>query len=270
MSGVRSDAGTARTVTSKVVVVLPAYNAEKTLERTCADIPRGAVDEILLVDDASHDRTVEVARRLGIPTLVHAANRGYGANQKSCYRAALERGADIVVMLHPDYQYPPQLIPAMVALLRSGLYDVVLGSRILVRGALRGGMPLYKYIGNRVLTMFENLVIGRKLSEYHTGFRAYRREVLESLPIEGNADGFVFDNQILCQAIYHGFSVGEISSPCRYFPEASSIGPLSSLRYAAGVVRTAFQFRLNRWGLQRSRLFARATAPAAAGNPRTR
>jgi glycosyltransferase involved in cell wall biosynthesis len=242
----------------------------KTLERTFAENPRRAVDEMLLVDDASRDRTVEVARRFGIPTLVHTANRGSGANQKSCYRAALERGADIVVMLHPDYQYPPQLIPAMVALLRFGLYDVVLGSRVLVRGALGGGMPLCKYIGNRLLTMFENLVIGRKLSEYHTGFRAYRREVLESLPIEGKADGFVFDDQILCQAIYHGFSVGEISSPCRYFPETSSIGPLSSLRYAAGVVRTAFQFRLNRWGLLRSRLFASAGAPAAADNPRTR
>jgi glycosyltransferase involved in cell wall biosynthesis len=248
---------------AKVVVVLPAYNAEKTLERTCAEIPPGAADEILLVDDASSDRTVEVARRLGIPTLVHAANRGYGANQKSCYRAALERGADIVVMLHPDYQYPPRLIPSMIALLRSGLYDVVLGSRILGRGALQGGMPLYKYVGNRLLTLFQNLVIGRKLSEYHTGFRAFRREVLESLPLQENADGFVFDNQILCQAIYHGFSIGEISSPCRYFPEASSIGPLSSLLYAAGVVRTAFQFRLNRWGLLRSPLFERGRAPVA-------
>lgn len=236
--------------------MLPAYNAERTLERTCADIPPQTVDEILLVDDASRDRTVEVARRLGIPTLVHSENRGYGANQKSCYRAALDRGADIVVMLHPDYQYPPQLIPAMVALLRSGMYDLVLGSRILVRGALQGGMPLYKYVGNRVLTLFQNFVLGRKLSEYHTGFRAFRREVLESLPLEANDDGFVFDNQILCQAIYHGFSIGEISSPCRYIPEASSIGPLSSLRYAAGVVATALQYRLNRWGLLRSAIYA--------------
>ena len=263
-----SEPGATHGATSKVVVVLPAYNAERTLERTCAEIPPLAADEILLVDDASRDRTVEVARRLGIPTVVHAANRGYGANQKSCYRAALERGADIVVMLHPDYQYPPQLIPAMVALLRSGLYDVVLGSRILVRGALQGGMPLYKYAGNRLLTLFQNLVLGRKLSEYHTGFRAFRREVLESLPLEANDDGFVFDNQILCQAIYHGFSIGEISSPCRYFPEASSIGPLSGLWYAAGVVRTALQFRLNRWGLLRSPLFARPSAPVA--NSRTR
>jgi len=263
LSGDRVEPGTARAGPLKVVVVLPAYNAEKTLERTCAEIPPGAADEILLVDDASADRTVDVAHRLGIPTLVHAANRGYGANQKTCYRAALERGADIVVMLHPDYQYPPQLIPAMVALLRSGLYDVVLGSRILVRGALRGGMPFYKYAGNRVLTLFQNLMLGRKLSEYHTGFRAFRREVLESLPLESNADGFVFDNQILCQAIFHGFAIGEISSPCRYFPEASSIGPLSSLRYAAGVVATALEFRLNRWGLMRSPRFAAARTPAA-------
>jgi glycosyltransferase involved in cell wall biosynthesis len=266
LSGERVEPGTARAGTLKVVVVLPAYNAERTLERTCSEIPPGAADEILLVDDASRDRTVEVARRLGIPTLVHPANRGYGANQKTCYRAALERGADIVVMLHPDYQYPPQLIPAMVALLRSGLYDVVLGSRVLVRGALQGGMPLYKYAGNRVLTLLQNLMIGRKLSEYHTGFRAFRREVLESLPLERNADGFVFDNQILCQAIYRGFSIGEISSPCRYFPEASSIGPVSSLWYAAGVLATALEFRLNRWGLLRSPRFAAAgksaTSPA--------
>jgi glycosyltransferase involved in cell wall biosynthesis len=262
LDAVRPDAGK-----SKVVIVLPAYNAEKTLARTCAEIPEGAADELLLVDDASGDRTVDVARRLGIPTLVHPANRGYGANQKSCYRDALERGADIVVMLHPDYQYPPQLIPAMVALIRSGMYDVVLGSRILVRGALEGGMPLYKYVGNRVLTLFQNLVIGRKLSEYHTGFRAFRREVLETLPLDLNSDGFVFDNQILCQAIYHGFSIGEISSPCRYFPEASSIGPLSSLWYAGGVAGTAIQFRLNRWGLLRSRLFDRGEPRVA--NSRT-
>jgi glycosyltransferase involved in cell wall biosynthesis len=250
--------GAARAAAAKVIVVLPAYNAERTLERTFAEIPPGSADEVLLVDDASRDQTVTLARRLGIHTLVHPANRGYGANQKTCYRAALERGADIVVMLHPDYQYPPQLIPAMVALLRSGLYDVVLGSRVLVRGALRGNMPLYKYVGNRILTLLQNMVIGRKLSEYHTGYRAFRREVLENLPIDSNADGFVFDNQILCQAIYHGYSIGEISSPCRYFPEASSIGPLSSLRYAAGVVWTALQFRFNRWGWLRSRLFERA------------
>ena len=242
----------------RVIVVLPAYNAERTLERTCAEIPRDVVDEVVLVDDASHDRTVELARLLGIPAIVHKENRGYGANQKTCYQAALDRGAGIVVMLHPDYQYPPKIIPAMVALLRSGMFDVVIGSRVLVRGALKGGMPLYKYIGNRVLTLAENLIIGRKLSEYHTGFRAFTRRVLETLPILENSDGFVFDNQILCQAIYFGFSIGEVSSPCKYFPEASSIGPLSSLRYALGVMLTALQYRLGRWGLLRPRIFSNA------------
>lgn len=239
----------------RVVVVLPAYNAERTLERTCREIPRDVVDEIILVDDASHDRTVEVARMLGIPTIVHPKNRGYGANQKTCYRAALDRGAGIVVMLHPDYQYPPQIIPAMVALLRSGMFDVVIGSRVLVRGALKGGMPIYKYVGNRLLTLAENLIIGRKLSEYHTGYRAFTREVLERLPLLENADGFVFDNQMLCQAIYFGFSIGEVSSPCKYFPEASSIGFGSSVRYGFGVLKTALQYRLSRWGLARPPIF---------------
>src|SRR5262245_12592411 len=246
-----SDGGNRVTSREKVIVVLPAYNAERTLERTCAEIPRDVVDEVVLVDDASRDGTVALARRLGLAVVVHEENRGYGGNQKSCYKAALARGAGIVVMLHPDYQYPPQVIPAMVALLRSGLFDVVLGSRILVRGALAGGMPLYKYFGNRILTMLQNLVVGRKLSEYHTGFRAFRRDVLERLPLESNGDGFVFDNQMLCQAIYFGFAIGEISSPCRYFPEASSIGLLAGLRYAGGVMLTALQFRLCRWGLLR-------------------
>ena len=236
-------------------MVLPAYNAERTLERTCAEIPRDVVDEVILVDDASHDRTVEVARLLGIPAIVHKENRGYGANQKTCYQVALDRGAGIVVMLHPDYQYPPKIIPAMVALLRSEMFDVVIGSRILVRGALKGGMPLYKYVGNRVLTLSENFILGRKLSEYHTGFRAFTRPVLETLPLLENSDGFVFDNEMLCQAIYFGFSIGEVSSPCRYFPEASSIGLVASLRYGLGVLRTALLYRLSRWGLVRSRLF---------------
>ena len=240
----------------RVIVVLPAYNAERTLERTCSEIPRDVVDEILLVDDASHDRTVEVARLLGIPTIVHPKNRGYGANQKTCYRAALERGADIVVMLHPDYQYPPRVIPSMVALLKSGLFDVVIGSRILVRSALAGGMPLYKYAGNRCLTLAENALLGRKLSEYHTGFRAFTRNVLLTLPLLENSDGFVFDNEMLCQAIYFGFSVGEVSSPCKYFPEASSIGFASSLRYGLGVLRTGVLYRLNRWGLLRTPIFS--------------
>lgn len=239
----------------KVIVVLPAYNAEKTLERTCAEIPRGVVDEVILVDDASRDRTVELARRLGLHTIVHPENRGYGGNQKTCYAAALDRGADIVVMLHPDYQYPPQLIPAMVELLRSGLFDVVIGSRVLVRGALKGGMPLYKYVGNRLLTLTQNLLVGRKLSEYHTGYRAFTRPVLEALPLMENSDGFVFDNQMLCQAIYFGFGIGEVSSPCRYFPEASSIGPLASMRYGIGVLGTGMLFRLNRWRILASPIF---------------
>ena len=240
----------------RVVVVLPAYNAERTLERTCSEIPRDVVDEVILVDDASHDRTVEVARLLGITTIVHPRNRGYGANQKTCYQAALERGAGIVVMLHPDYQYPPRLIPSMVALLKSGMFDVVIGSRILVRSALKGGMPLYKYAGNRCLTLVENFLLGRKLSEYHTGFRAFTRPVLERLPLLENSDGFVFDNEMLCQAIYFGFSVGEVSSPCKYFPDASSIGFLSSAHYGLGVLRTGFLYRLNRWGILKSRIFS--------------
>lgn len=240
----------------KVIVVLPAYNAERTLERTCAEIPRDVVDDVILVDDASRDGTVALARRLGLAVIVHPENRGYGGNQKTCYKAALDRGAGIVVMLHPDYQYPPQVIPAMVALLRSGMFDVVLGSRILVRGALAGGMPLYKYAGNRMLTLVENLLLGTKLSEYHTGFRAFTRPVLESLPLEENSDDFLFDNQMLCQAIWLGHSIGEVSSPCRYFAEASSIGFASSVRYGFGVLRTAATFRMNRWGIGRSRLFS--------------
>jgi glycosyltransferase involved in cell wall biosynthesis len=239
----------------KVIVVLPAYNAARTLERTCAKIPRASVDEIILVDDASRDDTVALARRLGLTVIVHPMNRGYGGNQKTCYRAALDRGAGIVVMLHPDYQYPPEVIPAMVEMLRSGLFDVVLGSRVLVRGALAGGMPLYKYAGNRILTLMENLLVGRKISEYHTGFRAYRRAVLEALPLASNSDDFVFDNQILCQAIWHGFAIGELSSPCRYFEEASSIRFAAGLRYSLGVLRTACVFRLASLGLVRSPLF---------------
>ncbi|HYV19906.1 MAG TPA: glycosyltransferase family 2 protein [Verrucomicrobiae bacterium] len=239
----------------KVIVVLPAYNAARTLERTCAEIPPGSADEIILVDDASRDDTVAVAQRLGLTVVTHPKNLGYGGNQKTCYRAALERGAGIVVMLHPDYQYPPQILPAMVELVRSGLFDVVLGSRILGRGALEGGMPLYKYAGNRLLTAAENLLVGRKLSEYHTGYRAYSRRVLETLPLLENSDGFVFDNQVLCQAIAFGFTIGEVSSPCRYFPEMSSIGFGSSVRYGFGVLGTGLEYRLDRWGIRRSRRF---------------
>ncbi|HET8948581.1 MAG TPA: glycosyltransferase family 2 protein [Candidatus Polarisedimenticolia bacterium] len=252
---------------AKVIVVLPAYNAARTLQRTCAEIPPGSADEIILVDDASRDDTVDVARRLGLTVVTHAKNLGYGGNQKTCYRAALERGAGIVVMLHPDYQYPPQILPAMVEMVRSGLFDVVLGSRVLGRGALAGGMPLYKYVGNRVLTLAENLLVGRKLSEYHTGYRAYSRRVLETLPLLENSDGFVFDNQVLCQAMAFGFTIGEVSSPCRYFPEMSSIGFGSSVRYGFGVLATGLAYRLDRWGIRRSRRFRPEGRGLSAASP---
>jgi len=236
----------------KVLVVLPAYNAAATLESTLADIPPGVVDEFLLVDDASTDATVETAARLGIPHLVHPRNRGYGGNQKTCYTAALRQGADIVIMLHPDYQYSPRLIGAMAWLVGSGEFDVVLGSRILGTGALKGGMPRYKYVANRLLTAFENILLGVKLSEYHTGYRAFSREVLESLPLNENSDDFVFDNQMLAQVVAFGYSIGEISCPTRYFPEASSINLRRSIVYGIGVVLTAIRFRLHRWRLIRA------------------
>jgi glycosyltransferase involved in cell wall biosynthesis len=239
----------------KVVVVLPAYNAERTLERTVREIPREVVDEILLVDDASQDGTVELAGRLGLRTIVHDRNLGYGGNQKTCYRAALELGAEVAIMVHPDYQYSPRLVPAMAGMITSGEFDVVLGSRILGVGALAGGMPRYKYVANRVLTLLENILVSHKLSEYHTGYRAFSRRVLETLPLAANSDDFVFDNQMLCQAIWAGFRIGEVSCPTRYFPEASSIGPLRGARYGLGVLGTALAFRLCRWGLWRSAVF---------------
>lgn len=239
----------------KVTVVLPAYNAAKTLERTYRDIPKDIVDDIILVDDASNDETVALAQQLNIYTLIHKQNLGYGANQKTCYRAALERGADIIIMLHPDYQYTPKLIPAMAYLLVSGEYDVVLGSRILGGKALKGGMPLYKYVSNRLLTFIQNLFIGAKLSEYHTGYRAFLRDVLLSIPFEQNSNDFVFDNELLSQIIYAGYRVGEISCPARYFPEASSINFRRSLRYGFGCLWTAFLFRLTKWKIIQSKLF---------------
>lgn len=240
----------------RVVVVLPAYNAARSLEKTVSEIPRGVVDEVILVDDASRDETVAVAKRLGIPYLVHPKNRGYGGNQKTCYTAALQRGADIVVMLHPDYQYSPKLMGAMAWMVASGEFDAVLGSRILgTTGALRGGMPYYKYAGNRFLTAVENVLLGIKLSEYHTGYRAFSRRLLESLPLGENSDDFVFDNQMLAQAVYFGFRIGEVSCPTRYFPEASSISFARSVVYGFGVLGTALRFRLDRWGIARSRLF---------------
>ena len=239
----------------RVITVLPAYNAERTLEQTVHEVPEGLVDEFVLVDDGSIDGTVKVAERLGIPFVVHPENRGYGGNQKTCYRAALARGADIVVMLHPDYQYSPRLLGAMAWLVASDEFDVVLGSRILGRGALKGGMPVYKYIANRFLTAFENIMLGVKLSEYHTGYRAFSRRVLETLPIDRNSDDFVFDNQMLAQAVAFGFRIGEISCPTRYFPEASSINFSRSVVYGLGVVSTSIAFRLHAWGLRQSPLF---------------
>jgi glycosyltransferase involved in cell wall biosynthesis len=232
----------------KIVVVMPAYNAEKTLEKTVAEIPT-LVDEIIVVDDRSKDDTVGVARRLGLPTLQHEQNRGYGGNQKTCYLEALRRGADVVVMVHPDYQYTPKLIPALAHCITSGLYDVALGSRILGGRALNGGMPLYKYVANRLLTATENLLINDKLSEYHTGYRAFSREVLETLPLNENDDDFVFDNQMLVQAVYFGFRIAEITCPTLYFDDASSISFSRSVRYGLGVLQAGLQCRLARMGL---------------------
>ncbi len=225
----------------KVVVVLPAYQAGKTLERTVAEIPREVADEILLVDDASGDDTVKVAQRLGLRTFVHEHNLGYGGNQKTCYREALKLGADIVVMLHPDYQYSPKLIGALAHMVASGHYDIALGSRILAQSALAGGMPFYKYVANRFLTLTQNLLMGQKLSEYHTGYRAFSRTVLESLPLEKNSNDFIFDNEILCEAVAAGFQIGEISCPTRYFHEASSINLQRSIIYGFGVLKCALQ-----------------------------
>jgi glycosyltransferase involved in cell wall biosynthesis len=240
----------------KVAVVLPAYNAARTLQQTYSEIPHDVVDDVILTDDASTDETVALARSLGIHTLLHDQNRGYGGNQKTCYTAALARGADIVVMLHPDYQYAPRLVTAMTSMIVSGHYDVVLGSRILGGGALAGGMPVYKYISNRILTLVENLLIGQKLSEFHTGYRAWSRAVLERLPLLNCSDDFVFDNQMLVQAVHFGFRIGEISCPTRYFPEASSINFSRSLTYGMGVLRTAGAFRLHHMGVTRSPLFS--------------
>jgi glycosyltransferase involved in cell wall biosynthesis len=240
----------------KIVVVMPAYNAEKTLERTYADIPFEIADDVILVDDASRDRTSEIARKMGIHTVVHTQNLGYGGNQKTCYRTALGLGADIVIMVHPDYQYTPKLIPAMASMIAYGEFDAVLGSRILGTGALEGGMPLYKYIANRFLTLFENLLLGHKLSEYHTGYRAFSREVLERLPLDQNSNDFVFDNQMLAQIICFGYRIGEITCPTRYFAEASSINFRRSVKYGLGVLSTAVRFRLQKWGLCSSPVFS--------------
>ena len=230
----------------KVIVVMPAYNAARTLRRTYEEVmAQNVVDLVIVVDDASHDETAAIARSLPHAQLhMHPVNSGYGSNQKTCYRLALEAGADIVIMLHPDYQYTPQLLPAMVSLIGNGLYDCVLGSRILGGGALRGGMPLWKYIANRVLTLIENLLMAAKLSEYHTGYRAFTRQLLEELPLEANSDDFVFDNQMLAQILWCGYRIGEVSCPTKYFPEASSINLARSIRYGFGCLGTALSFRL--------------------------
>lgn len=240
----------------KIAVVLPAYNASKTLEQTYAEIPMDIVDDVILVDDASTDQTAAVADKLGIHTVIHARNGGYGANQKTCYTIALAKGADIVVMLHPDYQYTPRLLTAMAGMIASGHYDAVFASRILGGSALSGGMPRYKYVANRMLTAFQNLLMGAKLSEYHTGYRAWSRKVLEQLPLAACSDDFVFDNQMIAQAVFGGFRLGEISCPTKYFPEASSINFRRSCIYGLGVLRTAITYRLCRWGVANSRLFA--------------
>ena len=241
----------------KLIVVMPAYNSEKTLRQTYDDLPLEYIDDIILVDDASTDHTIRVARELGIRTIVHRKNMGYGANQKTCYRTALRMGADIIVMVHPDYQYSPKLVTAMASMVASGHYDVVLGSRILGGEALKGGMPLYKYVSNRVLTLVENLALGVKLSEYHTGYRAFNRRVLETLPLGENSDDFVFDNEILAQALFFGFKIGEISCPTKYFEDASSINFSRSVKYGLGVLATIAKYLLHRTALKKYRLFAR-------------
>lgn len=238
----------------KICVVLPAYNAEKTLSQTVAEIPREYIDDVILVDDASVDGTARCARELGLHTVSHDRNLGYGGNQKTCYNHALARGADVVIMLHPDYQYTPKLLVAMGSLIAVGQYDIVLGSRILSEGALQGGMPLYKYLANRCLTLFQNLLFGKKLSEYHTGYRAFSRAVLETLPLDRNSDDFIFDNQMLAQAVYAGFRIGEISCPTRYFDDASSISFRRSVIYGLGVLKVSVLYRLACAGLVKYRV----------------
>lgn len=241
----------------KIVVVMPAYNAARTLEQTWREIPLDLVDEVLVTDDASQDETVEVARQLGLHTFVHPSNRGYGGNQKTCYTEALRLGADVVVMLHPDYQYTPTLIAAMVGMIVDGPYDVVLGSRILGGRARAGGMPLWKYVANRFLTAAQNALQGAKLSEYHTGYRAFSREVLETIPLLENSDDFVFDNQMLAQILYWDFEVGEVSCPAAYFAEASSIDFRRSVTYGLGCLDTAVRFFLQRRGWAAHRIFSK-------------
>lgn len=251
-----------RTATRRVIAVMPAYNAAATLERTVADIPTGAVDEIILVDDCSRDNTVEIARRLGLTVIEHEINTGYGGNQKTCYREALSRGADHVVMIHPDYQYDSRVIPVAIEILKLGICDVVLGSRIRTRReALDGGMPKWKYVANRGLTICENIALGQNLGDFHSGFRAYRREVLETIPFEKNSNDFVFDSQFLAQAVHFGFKLGDIPVPVRYFDEASSINFGRSVTYGTRTLQVLAQYWLNRLGICRSALFQKREPP---------
>jgi glycosyltransferase involved in cell wall biosynthesis len=240
----------------RIAVVMPAYNAEKTLEKTVSELS-DVVDIRILVDDSSKDGTAQLSKQLGVQTFIHDANYGYGRNQQTCYREALAAGADVVVMVHPDYQYTPSLVPAMAGMVTSGVYDMVLASRILGAGALKGGMPLYKYVANRMLTAFQNLFLGVKLSEYHTGFRAYSRELLQALPLLENSDDFVFDNQVIAQAVMFGFKIGEISCPTKYFEEASSINFKRSVQYGFGVLATTASFVAHKMGLIRAARFGR-------------
>lgn len=239
----------------KVVVIMPAYNAEKTLKQTYDEIYHDFVDEVILVDDNSVDNTKLLSKELNITTIVHNENKGYGANQKSCYKAAIKAGADIVVMLHPDYQYTPKLIPAMVSMIAFGEYDTVLASRMLGDSALKGGMPFYKFVSNKFLTGFENFFLAEKLSEYHTGFRAFSKEVLEKLPLAECSDDFIFDNEILALLFYHGYKIGEVSCPTKYFKEASSINFARSCKYGLGVLNVSLKYRLAKMGICLSRIF---------------
>ncbi|MEP7276150.1 MAG: glycosyltransferase family 2 protein [Betaproteobacteria bacterium] len=251
----------------KIVVVMPAFHAGRTLEATWRELPHDIVDEVIVVDDSSNDDTVSVARSLGLQVILHPRNVGYGGNQKTCYTEALARGADIVVMVHPDYQYDPRMVTAMAGMIASGIYDLVIGSRILGGGALKGGMPVWKYVANRALTTFENVLLRAHLSEYHTGYRAYSRSFLDALPWQFNSDDYVFDNEILAQAIVGGFRIGEVSVPTRYFAEASSITFPRSVRYGIGVVRTTLLALLARTGIYRHRLFAARSTGGAAPIP---
>jgi glycosyltransferase involved in cell wall biosynthesis len=239
----------------RILVVLPAYNAEETLEQTYKEIPLDVVDEVLLVDDYSKDSTVSLAKKLGIKTFLHDRNYGYGRNQKTCYEEALRHNADIVVMVHPDYQYTPKLVTAMASMIAFNVYDIVLGSRIIGGGALKGGMPVYKYIANRFLTAVENLLLGSKLSEFHTGYRAFSRRALENLPFQSNSDNFVFDNEMLAQIIFFGYRIGEVSCPTKYFKEASSINFKDSTIYGWGVLKTSIKFRAQRLGFTNFKIF---------------